>query len=348
MSVYLGRPGELVQIRSPRAGVKAALSRQSAARITLGGGRIVDFAPGILREWTFDYANLTRDEHYAIRAFYAGHNGHGPWCLIDSSDRNLLTENQSSATSSDYSTDGFTTTFGMLSSIAAMDSRGPRLLAVDIANAPNLVLTIDGPNSAWPGVPAVAGMPYQWSCLCSGFGEAMATVTAQISWMDIDGTILSTFTGTSITTTGTNVPDLTLVKVAAHAPVGTAYVSPRLAIDPTVGGAYLGGSMIVGGGGLDSMILVDEPQLSMIEPIDDLFFVLGCAWITGGPAVLDCGDVTGIALPDPAEICLTAIRDVSDVWTPGLGIPRVSIPALENSLFRIDRHDNSVTFAEVK
>jgi len=105
--IYLGRPGALAAIRSPRGAFEAPRSRRTST-FELGlGGASVDQMIGGARTYTINYEMLLRDDWTTLQAFLDGHEGPGPFVLLDPGQRNMLPANVAAATSVTNSPDGF-------------------------------------------------------------------------------------------------------------------------------------------------------------------------------------------------------------------------------------------------
>lgn len=268
MSLYLGRPGALVALPGMRAGAKPGLARQAGVRPTIGGGRAVDYAPGVLRTYTLAWPALSRSDYETIEAFFVGAMGPGPFCLIEPGrSRNLLTVNQSSATSATNSTEGFTAAGAgeslASSAVQILRAGAPRALAWSLPAAPaGGVLKLDPPNTTWLGVPVVPGRQYRWAVQLRGGGaDPVVTVAPALVWLDAAGGTVSTSTGTPVATAAAT---WTPASIAAAAPVGSAYA--RLELRVTAASVGVGGSTVY----------VDLPQLAMPDAADD-----GTVWGPG-------------------------------------------------------------------
>jgi hypothetical protein len=208
MTVYIGRPGSLAALRSPLKGVRARVHRPGRLKETLGGGRAADYAPRVLREWQMNWAALPHDDQAALLAYFAGHNGPGPYAFLDGAERNLLTPNQSAATSVYNDTSGFTAagTGETLASSTALYERGPRSLAWSLpASVTGGILTLDGPVADWYGIPCVPGQTYRLQARVRGGGtDGVVDITAKLRWLDA-----------------------ACVKAATTCPAGAVYLQPR-------------------------------------------------------------------------------------------------------------------------
>lgn len=282
---------------------KVPAERQSTARVTLGGGRSVDYAPGVLRTWTWDYRHLSMDDYGAIVAWFAGHNGPGPFVLIDEAERNQLTVNQSSATSETNGTTGFTAD-GTLVSAGWGNPRGPRCLAWETPVGGG-TLALGPPTSALIGIPVIPCLTYRWQAIVTG--DAALSVTPQLVWLTWSGAVLSTSAGAVVGADPGGVP----VVASAVAPAGAVWVRPELTTPGIPGIARMAGGMVP---------------------------------IAAGPGCWTPGSL----LVDYLQLSIPTARDPGTVWAPGLGVPMVSLPSIDHTLFLVDRHDTTLTLVEVR
>lgn len=296
MTAYLGRPGALQVVPGTGLKVTPGLLRVSGSATTIGGGRTRDYiGTDVLRSWTLTWNALDRSLYGFLEAFYAGLNGPGPVVWLDPGRTNLLTANQSGATSVTNGVEGFTAAGAgeTLASSLTTVKRGPKVLAWSLPAAPaGGVLRINAPNTDWPGIPAVAGRTYRLQVQLRGAGtDPIITVTAWMVWLDAAGAQISTSNGAGVATAS---GAWAAASVAAAAPAGTVYVRPELRVTSA--------SVGVGGG----TVLVDELQLSMPDAFDD-----------------------------------------GTVWRPGLGVPRVSLPQLDDAYWWASLHRTGLALEEV-
>lgn len=296
MTVYLGRPGALQVV--PGTGLKVApgLLRVSGSATTIGGGRVRDYVgTDVLRSWGLSWSALDRDLYGFLEAFFAGLNGPGPFVFLDPGRTNLLTANQSGATSVSNGVEGFTVgtpASEFMASDANNAERGPRCLAWLLPSAPvSGYVDLDPPNADWYGVPCVPGREYRFQCrIKRGSGDATVDLTAKLRWLDGAGAALSTSTGATLALSGAY-QDLVVGSVTA--PAGAVYAKPRIAADTSTVGA-------------ETLMYVDYPQLSMPDALDD-----------------------------------------GTVWRAGLGVPRVSLPQLDDAYWHVSLHRSGLVLEEV-
>lgn len=297
MTAYLGRPGALQVI--PGRGLKVApgLLRVSASATTIGGGRVRDYiGTTVLRSWTLSWNVLDRALYGFLEAFFAGLNGPGPFVFLDPGRTNLLTANQSGATSVSNGTEGFSAPGAgeLLASSSTVFERGPRSLAWGLPAAPaGGVLTLTAPNSDWPGIPCIPGRTYRFQARLRGAGaDPIITVADQLRWLDAAGAQVQLDAGSSVATSSGAWADGVIG--ATVCPAGAVYLAPRLAAT----------SATVGAGG--GTVHADRLQLSMPDALDD-----------------------------------------GTVWRPGLGVPRVSLPQLDDAYWWTSLHKSGLVLEEV-
>lgn len=97
--LYLGRPGALAAIRSPRGTLEATRQRRTSVFELGVGGAAVDQMIGGARTYTINYEQLTYADFTTLQAYVDGHEGPGPFVLLDPGQRNMLPANVAAATS---------------------------------------------------------------------------------------------------------------------------------------------------------------------------------------------------------------------------------------------------------
>lgn len=158
--VYFGAPGSLVAITWPRGGLAATRIRDTSTFPLGSGGAQVWRMLGGKRIYRLDYSSLDYSTFITLLAYDQGHNGPGPFALVDPGQRNMLTVNQSAATSLTNGADNFTVSGsgGTITSDAVLYHRGPRSLkwSFSITNPSNgATLALDAPEASWSGIPVV-------------------------------------------------------------------------------------------------------------------------------------------------------------------------------------------------
>lgn len=226
-NIYFGAPGALVTLPHPRGGVKTSRVRPRQ-QFPLGNGEIRTRS-GLhgSRMFELNYESITFDLHSTLLAYDQGHMGPGPFAFLDPGQRNMLTVNQAAATSLSNDTSNFTIA-GSGQSIASSTTLvlgTPRSLAWTFnASSPASaasVLTLDSPYAGWPGIP-VTSRALCFSCQLRGGGsDAIANFRGALDWYDVSGTLLSTSTGSAVTTSS---GAWTQAFVTATAPGSAAFV----------------------------------------------------------------------------------------------------------------------------
>lgn len=261
--IYFGRPGALETFPWPLGGMQRPYERQVADFLTGSGAHRVNKIVGGSRLFTLNWDNLRYDTYARLEAYVAGHMGTGPFVLLDPSAINLLTVNQSSATSERNSATGFTTsatnhgTPGSNSSSTHIHRAGaPRSLRWEftVAAATNPLLEVTTVYSGWHGVPVRVGDSYVFSAWVKPDGtvDGSIQVEAKIQWRNAAGaTVGSEASGGVQTVTG-----WTRLVATAAAPVGAVYASCRL--------VAVGSTITTG-----ASLYVDELQLEVGSAVTD-------------------------------------------------------------------------------
>ena len=222
--MYFGRPGSLFEIPHPRGGVQGTRVRPvSVFQTAAGKARVGKTAQGV-RQYSLSWESLWYETYATLESFDHGHEGIGPFALIDPGRINMLTVNQSAATSSLNSTDNFTVSGSgsILSSSFAAYDRGPRSLAWNFTFASSGALTLDSPSIDWSGVPTVAAVPLTFSLYHKGAGtDAIMSIIPKLEWRDVNGAVLSTSSGSTGTS---NSSAFQVASVTATPPANSAHV----------------------------------------------------------------------------------------------------------------------------
>jgi len=234
--IYLGRLGQLTAIRSPRGNFEAPRQRRTATFELGVGGTAVDQMLGGARVYTLNYDQLFREDWIYLQGFLDGHQGPGPFVLLDPGQRNMLPANMSSSTSLTNDTTNFavagsgcTITSGL---VTPLDTIGPRGLFWNFANASPgasaaAYITADWPSSWYQyGVPVVAGRPLCFSFTVRSSG-AVYTIQPQIIWRDATGSQVTASTAGSGPVT-TSVSASTQGYATGTPPVGAVYADWKI------------------------------------------------------------------------------------------------------------------------
>lgn len=116
-NIYFGRLGHLLPLPHPKGVLDATRARLLDVFEPGAGGARVDQMVGGARTYNIPYEGLTMAAFTRLQAFADGHEGRGPFVLLDPGQRNMLPPNIAGATSVTNGTDGFifngiTDTFG--------------------------------------------------------------------------------------------------------------------------------------------------------------------------------------------------------------------------------------------
>lgn len=119
---------------------------------------------------------------------------------------------------------------GELSSDPVTINRGPRSLSIDYdqAGAGPTITVVEAASADWVGIPVIDLQQLTFSGYIRGKGtDVVMDVTAQMVWYDADRAVISTSSGTPVTT---NSSTWQQVLVTATAPADAAYVQPRFSV----------------------------------------------------------------------------------------------------------------------
>lgn len=236
--IYFGRPGALVAIHDPRGNIRATRARPTGKFRTGDGGAALERRLHGVRQYTLGYESLTRADFHTLMQYDQGHMGIGPWALIDPGQINMLTVNQSSATSLTNDTDNFTVAGSgwAVSSSATLYRRGPRSLLMTATYADQTgALTLDSPYAGWSGIPVV-DRDHAFSFYARTAVDSAVSMAARMAYLDVNGATLSTTTGT-VVVAGTGA--WSQVLVSANADTGSAYCNLTVVASGASAGALL-------------------------------------------------------------------------------------------------------------
>jgi hypothetical protein len=233
-SIWFGRPGSLRRLWAPVGGIEATRARDTSVFSNKSGGTRTTKALEAARQYVLNYNVLGRASFEYLNQFAQGHMGAGPWVFIDPGRRNLLTVNQSSATSQAGDTRGFRIASGVGSAISSVASPWgglPRMLNWAFSSSapasPSLELSKPSAVSGWYGYPVI-NRPYTFWCDVVSSGGAI-DVNLQIDWYGLTGSVVSSSITASAVSTSTTVPKrvaLANVTPPATAAWAMAYVTP--------------------------------------------------------------------------------------------------------------------------
>jgi hypothetical protein len=230
-SIWFGRPGSMRQLWAPTGGMGVTRDRDTSTFTNKLGGTRTTKALEAARLYQLNYAALGRVNFEYLNQFSQGHMGSGPFVLIDPGRRNMLTVNQSSATSQTGDTRGFTAvaTGGLLTSAASSWGGLPKMLTWSFTSSapatPTLLLNKPSSVTGWAGMP-VLRRPYTFWCTVVG---GPINVQLRIDWYDSAGGFLSTQLNT-IATTSTTLP-IRLIFKNVIPPAGATWALPYVAPD---------------------------------------------------------------------------------------------------------------------
>jgi hypothetical protein len=232
-SIWFGRAGSLRRLWAPTGGTLATRDRDTSVFTNKNGGTRVTKALDGARQIVLNYGALGRANFEYLNQFAQGHMGAGPFILIDPGRRNMLTVNQSSATSQTGDTRGFTVSGagGSISSDAtgALPGPLPKVLkwSFSTSTPASASLTLNKPSSVVPGIPILVRQHTFW-CMALASGSSVTTALA-VDWLSIAGAVLATSTGSAVVV-GTSTP--VELSVTGTPPAAAVYALCRVA--PTV------------------------------------------------------------------------------------------------------------------
>jgi hypothetical protein len=204
-TIYFGTPGSLISLVWPRAGISAQRIRDTTTFPLGSGGMQVWKMLGGKRTYRFDYNTLDYASWAILMAYEQGHNGVGPFAVIDPGQRNMLTGNQSAATSLTNGTDNFTVagSGGTVSSDSTLVLRGPRSLkwAWSVSTPAAATLSLDSPDVSWAGIPIVL-RPHTFSFQArAAAGSGPVSMQAKMAYLTTAGGVNGSDTGNLTTAT---------------------------------------------------------------------------------------------------------------------------------------------------
>lgn len=212
MTAHFGVPGGLVLLGSVGRGFDVSLDLPTVVHEIAGsrGGRVVQRMGAEKRTFQWSKDHLSQDDLSVLEAFALGAYGPGPFVLLDSARRNLLSANQSTGTDALGDTTGFVALAGTISSSTVQADQGLRSLAWAVTAANQQVMTGylgsgygDGGYGygGYGGIDAVLDIPVLPSTAYSAGVRARllgSTGTARLDlyWYTAAGVFISSSAGT--------------------------------------------------------------------------------------------------------------------------------------------------------
>jgi hypothetical protein len=223
-----------VKLPWPVGGVEASVDRSTYDFVSGAGNHRVSTLVGTSRSYLLNWKALHQINYDLINQFYLGHNGPGPFVILDPSRPNLLTANQSAATGQTFDTSGFIASSGTLSSqkaaAAIYRQFGRRGLQWTGTGTTVMSISMASTFTNWLGIPVLPLATYTFNYFMTASAGSM-TGGPQLKWLTASGTTIRTDAPTQTTWTGWAQQVLTAV-----APPNAAYVVPAMNVLMLVGG----------------------------------------------------------------------------------------------------------------
>lgn len=230
--IWFGRPGQLFSIPHPKGEFSAQRNRMYDIFEPGAGGARVDQMVGGARTYEIPWAGLDRATFARLQAFAEGHEGVGPFALLDPGQRNMLPVNMSGATSQTNDVTNFAVAGSgcVIGSSSLYTDAGPRSLRWTFnyaAPGTGAALTPVWPSSVFRfGVPVVSGRALCFSAYVRGGGtDQIVTYTPQLIWRDVTGALLSTTSGTPVASDNV---DFIRMFATGTPPANTVYVDWKI------------------------------------------------------------------------------------------------------------------------
>ncbi|PXY20308.1 hypothetical protein [Prauserella endophytica] len=198
--MWIGRPGDVREMRNPRRGAVKVPANELAQMVALSGAVHTSSRPKQPRRWSIELPWLPEAHADWLTELASKVHGPGPVVVVEPSTRNYLAPRQSVGRGR---ADHWSTSSGSISTQADGTNSWFRIGAGELRWV----------NPVWGRWPAAEGMVLSFA--------TESGLTAGISWYDLAGTLLS----------GTSDPSGT---VTATAPAGATWATPT--ISATVGG----------------------------------------------------------------------------------------------------------------
>lgn len=256
MTFWLGKPGALIALPPPQKGITLPAVRQATVAQTIGGGQIVNFAPGPgRRTYGLSWTGLQPEQYTLLEELYSGLRGRGPFVLIDPGRRNKLSADQSGTGSTTGAVAGWAVT-GVgetLTTVTTPIFRGPNALKWLLPASPATGTLRGTAPAGLSGVPWPTGQPCTFSAQLQGGGtDPIVTIAAQLQWVDAAGATISTTTGSTIATASGSWAAASVTLSAP--PAGAVAVLPGFAVTPASVTAQ-------------AFVFIDAPLLDMASTV---------------------------------------------------------------------------------
>jgi hypothetical protein len=201
VTVLFGRVGALTLLNSVGRGLDVSLDLPGVLHEIAGsrGGRVVQRMGAEKRTFTFSKNHLTADDLSVIEGYALGAYGPGPFVLIDSARRNLLTANVSSGSDVLGDTTGIRALTGSISSTTVQAAQGVRSIAWPVTAANMQVMTgaaaggVADPAVDIPVLPSTAYSAQVKGRLLGSTGS----IRPDIYWYTAAGVLISSTAGTA-------------------------------------------------------------------------------------------------------------------------------------------------------
>lgn len=269
--IYFGYPGAYVTLPWPKGGLGAPVDRTVFDFTNGVGGHQVSTLVGTSRSYALSWTALHQSTFDLVSMYAYGHQGVGPFAIIDPSRPNLLTPNQSSATSVWHDTTDLllgSTHQGVISSntnptwyhrpLGRRSIKWTGFIGTLDATA---IITPTLPYFAWFGTPVVAGLPYvfyYWATPDPAT-DVSVTMDCQIVWKNSAGGVIST---TSLGATAVTAWHQMIA--SGIAPAGAAFAVPQVVLTTS--------SCTTA-----TVIYVDEMNFEQTDTVHDWAPGTGCA-----------------------------------------------------------------------
>lgn len=330
MPLWLGNPGAVVQLPSPKSGLDPTSTVPVTVRQTIGGGQAVSRAPGSgRRTYQALWPWIEHDAYSVLEEFRVGARGTGPHALLDSGRRNVLSANQSASTAASYDADGFTVdpTEAVTSSNELLYGSSVRSLKWSLPDVSTAGVLRFDPPAGIPGIPAPAGQPWTFSVQLAGGGvDGTVTVAPGLLWMDAAGVAAGVTVGAPVVLTA---GIFAAAYVTAATPLSACF-QPALLVDLTTVSP-----------------LAQGPGDVPVRRAPWTMPVKRAANVGPLPYPINVYRPTGVYAADiyvarPMLDMYAAVR----AWVLGTGVPRVSVTALTENYPALPGRAVTATFVE--